>query len=56
MTVGQSPAFVYPVSEVDSVLVRAGMESAGPVRQTIKAAAKEPENLSALERKDDLNS
>ena len=36
----------YPASEVDSVVVRASMESAGPTRQLLQAAAKEPEGLS----------
>jgi hypothetical protein len=51
LAVGESPAVVYPASEVDSVVdsvvVRASMESAGPSRQTIQAAAGEPEELSA---------
>ena len=47
LAVGESPAVVYPASEVDAVVVRASMESAGPARQTIQAAAQEPEELSA---------
>ena len=47
LAVGESPAVVYPASEADSVVVRASMESAGPSRQTIQAAADEPEELSA---------
>jgi hypothetical protein len=47
VAVGESPAVVNPASEVDSVVVRARMESAGPARQTIQAAAGEPEELSA---------
>lgn len=49
LAVGETPAVVYPASEVDSVVVRASMESAGPARQTIQAAGKLPEELSASE-------
>ena len=37
----------YPASKVDSVVVRASMESAGPSRQSVQAAGKLPEELSA---------
>lgn len=47
VAVGESPAVVYPASEVDSVVVRASMESAGASRQIIQAAGKLPEELSA---------
>jgi hypothetical protein len=47
LAVGETPAVVYPASEVDSVVVRASMESAGLARHTIQAAADEPEELSA---------
>lgn len=47
LAVGETPAVDYLASEVDSVVVRASMESAGPARQTIQAAADEPEELSA---------
>lgn len=43
LAVGESPAVIYAASEVDSVVVRVSMESAGPSRQTIQAAADEPE-------------
>ena len=41
------PAVVYPASDVDSVVVRADMESASPVRQSLQAAGRLPEKLSA---------
>ena len=48
---GKAPAVVYPASGVDSVVVRADMESASPLRHTLQAAAEqvfiEPEELSA---------
>ena len=44
---GDAPAVVYPASEVDSGVVRADMESASPVRQSLQAAGKLPEGLSA---------
>jgi hypothetical protein len=44
---GKAPAVVYPASEVGSVVARADMESASPVRQSIQAAGKLPEELSA---------
>ncbi|HMS07787.1 MAG TPA: hypothetical protein PKD73_18785, partial [Burkholderiaceae bacterium] len=47
LAVGEAPAVVYPASEVDSVVVRADMESATPKRQSLQAAANEPEELSA---------
>jgi len=47
LAVGESPAVVYPASEVDSVVVRASMESAGPARQSLQTAGKLPEELSA---------
>ncbi len=43
----EAPAVVYPASKVDSVVVRADMESASPKRHTLQAAANEPEELSA---------
>ena len=48
LAVWEAPAVVYPASNVDSALVRADMESASPMRQSIQAAANEPEELSAL--------
>lgn len=45
LAAGETPAVVYPVSVVDSVLIHAGMESAGPSRQSIQAAAGEPEEF-----------
>ena len=47
LAVGESHAVDYPASWVDSVVVRASMESAGPARQSLQAAAREPEELSA---------
>ncbi|MBX3110361.1 MAG: hypothetical protein KF743_14370, partial [Fimbriimonadaceae bacterium] len=47
LAVGDAPAVVYPASEVDSVVVRADMESASPMRHTLQAAVSEPEELSA---------
>ena len=48
---GKAPAVVYPASVVDSVVVRADMESASPLRHTVQAADEqvfiEPEELSA---------
>ena len=44
---GKKPAVVYPASVVDSVVVRADMESASPRRHTLQAAGKLPEELSA---------
>ena len=44
---GKKPAAVYPASVVDSVVVRADMESASPHRHTLQAAGKLPEELSA---------
>ena len=41
------PAVVYPASDVDSVVVRADMESASPLRQSLQAAGKLPVELSA---------
>jgi hypothetical protein len=43
----EAPAVVYPASDVDSVVVRADMESASPMRQSLQAAGKLPEELSA---------
>ena len=40
---GDAPAVVYPASEVDSVVVRADMESASPKRQSLRTAGKLPE-------------
>jgi hypothetical protein len=37
----------YPASEVDSGVVRADMESASPMRQSVRTAGKLPEVLSA---------
>ena len=47
LAVGEAPAVVYPASKVDSVVVRADMDSASPVRQSLQAAGKLPEELSA---------
>jgi hypothetical protein len=47
LAVWESPAVVYPASKVDSVVVRADMESASLTRQSLQAAANEPEELSA---------
>ena len=47
LAVGESPAVVYPASEVDSGVVRADMESASPMRQSLQAAGMLPEELSA---------
>ena len=47
LAVGDAPAVVYPASKVDSVVVRADMESASPMRQSIRTAGKLPEVLSA---------
>jgi hypothetical protein len=47
LAVGDAPAVVYPASEVDSVVVRADMESASPMRQSLRTAGKLPEELSA---------
>ena len=41
------PAVVYPASDVDSVVVRADMEFASPLRHSLQAAGKLPEELSA---------
>jgi transposase len=41
------PAVVYPASGVGSFVARADMESASPLRQSIQAAGKLPEMLSA---------
>lgn len=44
----EEPAVVYPASEVDSVMVRADMESASPLRQSLRAAGIQlPGELSA---------
>ncbi|MDP3169883.1 MAG: hypothetical protein Q8M91_06030, partial [Polaromonas sp.] len=43
----EAPAVVYPASEVGSYLSRADMESASPKRQSLRAAGKLPEELSA---------
>jgi hypothetical protein len=44
----EKPAVVYPASVVDSVVVRADMESASPRRQSLQAAGVQlPEELSA---------
>src|SRR6185369_1207008 len=43
----EAPAVVYPASVVGSGAARADMESASPMRQSIQAAAGEPEELSA---------
>jgi len=37
----------YPASKADSAVVRADMESASPMRQSLQAAGKLPEELSA---------
>jgi tRNA-dihydrouridine synthase len=42
-----APAVVYPASRVDSAVVRADMESASLMRQSLQAAGKLPEKLSA---------
>ncbi|WP_218017564.1 hypothetical protein, partial [Polaromonas jejuensis] len=47
LAVGDAPAVVYPASKVDSDVVRADMESASPARQSLRAAGKLPELLSA---------
>lgn len=47
LAVGDALAVVYPAPEVDSVVVRSDMESASPKRQSLQAAANEPEELSA---------
>ena len=47
LAVGEAPAVVYPASRVDSGVVRADMESASPMRQSLQAAGKLPEELSA---------
>lgn len=47
LAVGEAPAVVYPASIVDSVVVRADMESASLLRQSLRAAGKLPEVLSA---------
>ncbi len=47
LAVGEAPAVAYPASEVDSVVVRADMESATLKRQSLQAAANGPEELSA---------
>ena len=44
---GEIPAVVYPASKVDSAVVRADKESASPMRQSLQAAGKLPEQLSA---------
>ena len=41
----EAPAVVYPASKVDSVLVRAAMESASLMRQSLQAAGNLPEGL-----------
>lgn len=46
LAVGESPAVVYPASIVDSVVVPASMESAGPMRQTMQEAVGKPQELS----------
>ena len=43
----EASAVVYPASEVDSGVVRADMESASPMCQSLRAAGKLPEELSA---------
>jgi hypothetical protein len=44
----EKPAVVYPASGVDSKVVRADMESASPMRQSIQAASvRLPEGLLA---------
>ena len=47
LAVGDAPAVVYPASVVGSVVARADMESASPMRQSLQTAADEPEELSA---------
>jgi hypothetical protein len=47
LAVGKAPAVDYPASDVDSVVVRADMESASLMRQSLQAAGKLPEELSA---------
>ena len=42
-----APAVVYPASDVGSDVARADMESASPKRQSLRTAAKEPQELSA---------
>ncbi|MDW5445187.1 hypothetical protein, partial [Polaromonas sp. SM01] len=44
---GEAPAVVYPASVVGSCVSRADMESASPMRQSLQAAGKLPEELSA---------
>ena len=47
LAVGDALAVVYPASVVGSVVARADMESASPMRQSLRTAADEPEELSA---------
>ena len=47
LAVGKAPAVLYPASVVGSVVARADMESASPMRQSLRTAADEPEELSA---------
>ena len=47
LAVGDAPAVVYPASVVGSVVARADMESASPMRQSLRTAADEPQELSA---------
>lgn len=47
LAVGDAPAVVYPASKVDSGVARADMESASPMRQSVRTAGKLPEMLSA---------
>ena len=45
--VGDAPAVVYLASVVGSVMASADMESASPMRQSLRTAADEPEELSS---------
>ncbi len=47
LAVWVTPAVVYPASKVDSVVVRADMESASLMRQSLQAAGKLPQGLLA---------
>ena len=47
LAVEDAPAFVYPAFVVDSIVARADMESATSLRQSLQAAGKLPEELSA---------
>ena len=48
LAVGEPPAVVYPASKLDSVVIRASMESAGPARQSLQVAGNPLQGFSAL--------